>query len=94
MTTISSFVVSGMMVIQYFFGIVNTNIKGLITTMGQDIETKNIGYGLSGAGAEANKMPSTYQNGNAAGIFLALALTALLVWRPVDKKWGKLKVAG
>lgn len=75
-------IVGGYALIQYLFGILNTSIPGLTYTFGQDLAEKPIGYGMAESGGEALKMPSTYQNGNGAGLFYALGLPILLAWFP------------
>lgn len=76
---------------QFFIGIVAVEIPGLTVTFGQDITSKMIGYGISTA-AEANKMPSTYQNGNYFGMFCALGTSLMMLWRPTESKWKHARV--
>lgn len=76
--------------VQFVVGISEATIPGLTLTYGQDIETKNIGY--STATDSANKIPSTYQNGNSLGIFNVLAVSCLL--SPlVLQIWQKTRIA-
>lgn len=91
---ISTIIVGGYMIIQKVFGIINTSVIGITYTLGQDLTKKNIGYTMAVEGSEANKMPSTYQNGNSSGLFLASSLFLLLLWNPVKKKWKALKYIG
>ena len=74
---ISTIVVSLFSIIQYLFGIENTAIYGLTIALGDSYKDKSIGLGMSDF-AEAIKMPSTYQNGNGVGIFLAMAVIAII----------------
>ena len=75
-------------VVQFTVGIVNTAVPGLTYTYGQTITTKSLGYGYGSGGVEAaNKMPSTYTNGNYLGIFDALGITAMLSWKPRTTGW-------
>lgn len=82
------------MVCQKIFGIINISIKGLTYTWGQDLAAKNIGYNGGDTNSlvgEANKMPSTYQNGNSVGLFLATALVLMLIWKPASKNGERQK---
>ncbi|MEE8737771.1 MAG: hypothetical protein SOI66_02535 [Bifidobacterium sp.] len=78
---------------QFFLGITRTAIAGLTYTYGQDPTSKPIGYGMS-ANASASKMPSTFQNGNYLGIFDALGISLLLMWKPFSRLWIMLRYAG
>ena len=74
--------------VQFAFGIVSTSIQGLTYTYGQDIMYKPIGYGMGNSGDDsANKMPSTYANGNYLGIFDVLGITIMLCWHAKERFW-------
>lgn len=88
---VSVIIVGGYSVIQWFFGILNTAIPGVTYTFGQNLMDKPIGYGHS-ATLEAVKMPSTYQNGNASGLFFALSIPVLFIWSVKSKRNKILKV--
>lgn len=77
-------------VLQYTVGITQTSIAGLTYTYGQDLQSKPIGYGMS-TESSALKMPSTYQNGNSSGIFDALGISLILMWRPTISNWKALR---
>jgi len=64
-------------VAQFNLGVVATTVEGLNVSMGDSLTNKPIGYGLSDD-YEASKMPTTYQNGNAAGLFYLLAIPVLI----------------
>ncbi|WP_055426844.1 O-antigen ligase family protein [Bifidobacterium aesculapii] len=75
-------------VVQFAVGIVSTAVPGLTYTYGQSITSKSLGYGYGSGGADsANKMPSTYTNGNYLGIFDVLGIALMLAWRPLTKWW-------
>lgn len=90
LTCVSLAIVSGFAILQRFFGIVYTSIPGLTFTYGQNLTNKAIGYGMAGT-AEASKMPSSYQNGNGYGLFIAMAIPLLLLWQPKTKGWKHTK---
>lgn len=94
--SISSIVTGGYMIIQKIFGIIATSIAGVSYTYGQDLAHKNIGYtgDSSSAVGEASKMPSTYQNGNSVGLFLATSLALLLSWTPDNSRWKTIRKVG
>lgn len=77
--------------IEKIAGIVTTAIPGVTYTFGQDLAEKPIGYGMASSG-EALKMPATYQNGNGAGLFYALAIPILLSWTPSSPRFKLLKI--
>lgn len=81
---ISLCIVGGYALLQYLFGIEETAIYGLNIAYGDSFADKPIGYGFGGR--DALKMPSTYQNGNAAGLFYALAIPCVISWKAKDKK--------
>ena len=85
-------VVSLFEILQWVLGINRTVIPGITVAFGDSIDTKPIGYGFSGM--EALKMPSTYQNGNGAGIFLLLGLPVAFNWRAECRMDRILKAAG
>ncbi|NMM95241.1 O-antigen ligase family protein [Bifidobacterium oedipodis] len=76
-------------VAQYTAGIENTAIEGITYTYGQSIFDKPIGLSVDGT---AEKMISTYQNGNSFGLFDALGLSYLLNRLPIDHKWNIAKL--
>lgn len=88
----SAIIVGGYMMVQKTFGITKTALVGLTYTLGQDLTTKPIGY----ASSEnlSHKMPSTYQNGNSSGLFLASSLALLLIWQPTKRCDKVLKYSG
>ena len=81
---ISLCIVGGYALLQYLFGIEETSIYGLNIAYGDSFTDKPIGYGFNGS--DALKMPSTYQNGNAAGLFYALAIPCVISWKAMNKK--------
>ncbi|CAM3131807.1 hypothetical protein [Sporolactobacillus spathodeae] len=85
-------IVGGYSLIQRIFGIISTAIPGLTYTFGQNLMSKPIGYGVD-IGKEAIKMPSTYQNGNLSGIFLAIGVPIMINWLLKEKKNKLLKIA-
>lgn len=89
---LSAIVVGGYMIIQKTVGITRTALAGVTYTLGQDLTTKPIGY----ASTEylSHKMPSTYQNGNSSGLFLASSLALLLIWQPKKKTNQLFKYSG
>ena len=68
-------------VVQYFFGVERTAIPGVNIAYGDSFSKKTIGYGMSSQGLDALKMPSTYQNGNGAGLFYIMCLPLLFFWK-------------
>ena len=72
----SLFIVSFFTIMQFIFGIEKFSIEGITHAYGEDLSTKNIGFGSSNY-ADAYKMPSTYQNGNSAALFIILSITSL-----------------
>lgn len=88
---ISLIIVGVYALIQRIVGIVHTAIPGVTYTFGQDLSAKPIGYGMAASG-EAQKMPSTYQNGNGAGLFYAMGIPILLAWVPSSSKHKVLKI--
>ncbi|EST12782.1 O-antigen ligase family protein [Sporolactobacillus laevolacticus] len=88
---ISLVIVGVYALIQRIVGIVTTSIPGVTYTFGQDLAAKPIGYGMAASG-EAQKMPSTYQNGNGAGLFYAMGIPILLAWSPSSAKQKVLKI--
>lgn len=88
--TVSLIIVGFCALIQRVLGITHASIPGVTYTLGQDLADKPIGYGMASSG-DAQKMPSTYQNGNGAGLFYALAIPILLAWRPEFVKWQILR---
>lgn len=87
---VSLIIAGGYALIQRVAGIVTTAIPGLTYTFGQDLAAKPIGYGMAAVG-EAQKMPSTYQNGNGAGLFYAMGIPILLSWVPLSVNWKLVK---
>lgn len=79
-------VVNAYGVVQYVGGIVSTSVPGLTYTYGQVLAQKNIGYGVGGEDS-ANKIISTYQNGNYLGLFCILGICLMLVWRVNGYLW-------
>lgn len=75
--------------VQFTGGITATSISGITYTMGQDLETKPIGYSADDSAA---KVPSTYQNGSNFGIFAALAMMLMVSWRPEGRGMRRLRV--
>lgn len=64
---------------QFLFGLQETTIAGLNIAWGDSFANKPIAkYG------NLVKFPSTYQNGNLSGAFLALAVPFVLSWKPVS----------
>ncbi|WP_010630807.1 O-antigen ligase family protein [Sporolactobacillus vineae] len=88
---VSLVIVGGYALIQRIAGIVHTAVPGVTYTLGQNLADKPIGYGMAASG-EAQKMPSTYQNGNGAGLFYAMSIPILLSWLPLSIKQKVLKV--
>jgi O-antigen ligase len=76
--------------VQWIFGIEKTAITGLTVAIGDNIRNKPIGWGTYGM--EAIKMPSTYQNGNGAGIFFALIIVVVLSWIPSSRSWKNIRL--
>lgn len=74
---VSLLIVALYAVAQFNWGVVATTVEGLNVAMGDSLTNKPIGYGLSDD-REALKMPTTYQNGNAAGLFYLLSIPILL----------------
>jgi hypothetical protein len=72
--------------LQFFMGIEQVSVEGLTYTWGQDLSQKPIGYGMNET-ASALKMPSTFQNGNYLGIFDALGISLILIWKPQTQSW-------
>ena len=72
--------------VQWSLGINNTKIPGLTYAYGDSLDDKTNGYGIDGK--EAIKMPSTYQVGNATGLFYILALAAIISYK-TKTKWLK-----
>ncbi|MCB4916679.1 O-antigen ligase family protein [Bifidobacterium pseudocatenulatum] len=70
--------------IQYFVGIENTSVAGLTYTLGQSIDDKPIGLKADGT---AEKIISTYQNGNSLGIFNALGISFMLTSAQSSRFW-------
>lgn len=70
--------------IQYFAGIENTSVAGLTYTLGQSIDDKPIGLKADGT---AEKIISTYQNGNSLGIFNALGISFMLTSAQSSRFW-------
>lgn len=89
---VSLIIVGAYALIERLAGIVSTAVPGLTYTFGQDLAQKPIGYGMAAVGAgDAQKMPTTYQNGNGAGLFYALGIPVLLAWFPYSVKRNVLK---
>ena len=84
----SVFIVSLFALIQFLWGIEKTKIPGLTIMLGDSYSNKTIGYGQSGV--EAIKMPSTYQVGNAMGIFL-IQMLPIVVWDTIEGHISDLK---
>lgn len=80
-------------VVQYFFGIERTAIPGLNIAYGDSFSQKTIGYGMAGQGMDALKMPSTYQNGNGAGLFYVMCLPLMFFWKAKSKCFQVIRVA-
>lgn len=76
--------------VQFAVGIDAVSIEGLTYTYGQSLEQKPIGWGAS-EHASALKMPSTFQNGNYLGIFDALGVSLILMWKPKNIPWPALR---
>jgi hypothetical protein len=76
---------------QFAMGVEHISIEGLTYTAGQELTDKPIGWGTSGDTDTALKMPSTFQNGNYLGIFDALGISLILMWKPVASLWKTLK---
>lgn len=89
----SLIIVGAYALIERLAGIVSTAVPGLTYTFGQDLAQKPIGYGMAVAG-DAQKMPTTYQNGNGAGLFYAMGIPVLLAWFPYSVKRNVLKYMG
>lgn len=89
---VSLIIVNVVGLLQYAFGITRMSIQGITYTWGQSLTTKPIGYGYSSAG-EADKIVSTFQNGNTYGICLVLFLPTALFWRCMSQKWKRLRIA-
>lgn len=70
--------------VQYLAGIENTSVAGLTYTLGQNISDKPIGLKSDGT---AEKIISTYQNGNSLGIFNALGISFLLKSTQSSRFW-------
>lgn len=87
---VSLIIVNVVGLLQYAFGITRMSIPGITYTWGQSLATKPIGYGYSSVG-EAEKIVSTFQNGNTYGIYLVLFLPVVLVWQCASSQWKKLK---
>jgi hypothetical protein len=77
--------------LQWVIGINETTIQGITVALGDSLDTKPIGYGLTDI--EALKMPTTYQNGNGAGIFYLMALPITLTFKTISVPDRILKVA-
>lgn len=90
---VSLIVVGAYALIQRAIGIIDTAIPGVTYTLGQNLADKPIGFGMAASG-QAQKMPSTYQNGNGAGLFYALGLPILLSWLPQTAKRNVLRLLG
>lgn len=87
---VSMLIVNTYAMLQYAFGIENTAIEGLTYTYGQSITDKPIGFKTDGT---AEKMISTYQNGNLYGLFDALGLSYLLIRLPLNCRWNFARIA-
>lgn len=72
---------------QFTVGIMQISVPGISYTLGQNLESKPIGFGHSQE-ASALKMPSTYQNGNYLGLFGTLGLSLALIWKPRERFWA------
>ena len=70
--------------VQYFAGIEDTSVAGLTYTLGQNISDKPIGLKTDGT---AEKIISTYQNGNSLGIFNALGISFMLTSAQSSRFW-------
>lgn len=88
----SLFIVGLYAIIQWIFGIDRTSVQGVTLALGDAIDRKPIGYGFDGR--DALKMPTTYQNGNEAGIFYLLALPVAMTWKPVAMEDRLIKTGG
>lgn len=77
-------------ILQWNIGIEKTKIEGLNIAYGDTFSSKPIGYGFDEL--EAQKMPSTYQNGNLVGIFYILGIACMVEWKATTKKYKKLKL--
>ncbi len=75
--------------LQWSIGIEKTKIPGINIAYGDSFAYKSIGYGFFGA--EALKMPSTYQNGNLVGIFYILGIACMLEWTTEERKYMIMK---
>lgn len=84
---VSLLVTSLYSIIQFFFGITKVVIPGLTVAFGENIATKNIGFGRSSV-SEALKMPSTYQNGNGIALLFLCGIPYILTnYKFLNKKW-------
>ncbi|TPR15788.1 hypothetical protein [Apilactobacillus timberlakei] len=75
-------------ILQKSFGVLNVNVQGITESFGTAIQYKPIGLVSDGM---AFKMPSTYQNGNGLGLFLALSLPLLIGYRFDNRIWQAVK---
>ena len=87
---VAAVVTAAYALVQFVGGISGTSVQGITVTFGQSLETKTIGY--TGEGDTAAKIPSTYQVGNSFGIFAALAVMLMLIWRPDTRRMRRLRV--
>ncbi|MCH4158861.1 MAG: hypothetical protein LKF35_01900 [Bifidobacterium minimum] len=84
--TLALLLVNFYALLQFIIGIDQTAIPGITYTYGQDLATKTNGVGMSKL-ASAQKMPSTFQVGNSLGIFDALGISLILIWKPQTQSW-------
>lgn len=86
---ITVFIVGIFALIQYTGGVERTKIPGLTLQWGDNYLSKPLGWGMNGQ--ETQKIPSTYQNGNALGIMTAQLLGIFLyVSARLKKQWQRI----
>lgn len=79
-------------IVQWFGGIEETTIRGLNLAWGESWRTKPIAIIKPGSFTIV-KWPSTYQNGNLAGVFYIMAWPVLLAWKTVGDLDKRLRFA-
>ena len=89
-TCVALIVVNIYGIVQFVHGIVSSSIPGLTYTYGQDLTGKNIGYGVGGDDL-ANKIVSTYQNGNYLGLFCIQGICLMFIWCAKEGIWKRLR---
>lgn len=88
-TAFSLLIVGAYAVAQFAFGLYETEIQGLNIAWGESFRSK-----LIAKSGVLVKYPSTYQNGNLAGSFLAIGIPFVLSWKPASVNLGMLKIIG